>query len=213
MSTLSAGAEIDASQTRPAEGLADVGLADGEFDALVANYQRRIYRVLWAVLRDHDAAETLTQECFLRAYQKRQSYRAEAGVYTWLVRIALNLAADHRRNRRASFWRRLFGHSVPGRDDAARLGEASEAIESVADGRTGAEQALIASEEVAAMWRAVAELPPRQRAVFVLRFVEEMKLEEIGQALGLSLASVKTHLHRGTLAVRQHLQSKEGCRS
>jgi RNA polymerase sigma-70 factor (ECF subfamily) len=128
------------------------------------------------------------------------------------VRIALNLAADHRRSRRASFWKRLFGHSVPGRDGAARP-EASEAIESVADGRTGAEQALIASEEVAAMWRAVAELPPRQRAVFVLRFVEEMKLEEIGQALGLSLASVKTHLHRGTLAVRQHLQSKEGCRS
>jgi len=146
----------------------------------------------------------------LRAYKKRHSYRAEAGVYTWLVRIALNLAADYRRNRRAGFWRRLFAHAEPG---IAAGDKPGEEIEGVADGRTGAEQALIASEEVAGMWRAVAALPPRQRSVFVLRFVEEMKLQEIGQALGLSVASVKTHLHRATMAVRQHLQSKEGCRS
>ena len=203
MSTLSAGVEVD--RERPA-----AGIGEEEFDALVVNYQRRIYRVLWAVLRDHDAAETLTQECFLRAYKKRHSYRAEAGVYTWLVRIALNLAADYRRNRRAGFWRRLFAHAGPG---IAAGDKPGEEIEGVADGRTGAEQALIASEEVAGMWRAVAALPPRQRSVFVLRFVEEMKLQEIGQALGLSVASVKTHLHRATMAVRQHLQSKEGCRS
>src|SRR5438874_3360293 len=205
MSTLSAGVEVD--RERPA-----AGIGEEEFDALVVNYQRRIYRVLWAVLRDHDAAETLTQECFLRAYKKRHSYRAEAGVYTWLVRIALNLAADHRRNRRVSFWQRLFAHSGAG-NTMATDAEPSEAIDRVADSRTGVEQALIASEEVAAMWRAVAALAPRQRSVFVLRFVEEMKLQEIGQSLGLSLASVKTHLHRATLAVRQHLQSKEGCRS
>ena len=205
MSTLSAGVEVD--RERPA-----AGIGEEEFDALVVNYQRRIYRVLWAVLRDHDAAETLTQECFLRAYKKRHSYRAEAGVYTWLVRIALNLAADYRRNRRAGFWRRLVAHAEPG--IAVAAGDTpGEEIEGVADGRTGAEQALIASEEVAGMWRAVAALPPRQRSVFVLRFVEEMKLQEIGQALGLSVASVKTHLHRATMAVRQHLQSKESCRS
>ena len=205
MSTLSAGVEVD--RERPA-----AGIGEEEFDALVVNYQRRIYRVLWAVLRDHDAAETLTQECFLRAYKKRHSYRAEAGVYTWLVRIALNLAADYRRNRRAGFWRRLFAHAEP--SIAVAIGDKpAEEIEGVADGRTGAEQALIASEEVAGMWRAVAALPPRQRSVFVLRSVEEMKLQEIGQTLGLSVASVKTHLHRATMAVRQHLQSKEGCRS
>ena len=205
MSTLSAGVEVD--RERPA-----AGIGEEEFDALVVNYQRRIYRVLWAVLRDHDGAETLTQECFLRAYKKRHSYRAEAGVYTWLVRIALNLAADYRRNRRAGFWRRLFAHAEPG--IAVAAGDTpGEEIEGVADGRTGAEQALSASEEVSGMWRAVGALPPRQRSVFVLRFVEEMKLQEIGQTLGLSVASVKTHLHRATMAVRQHLQSKEGCRS
>ena len=205
MSALSAGAEVSRGGTA-------AGLADDEFDALVLNYQQRIYRVLWAVLRDHDAAESLTQECFLRAYKKRHSYRAEAGVYTWLVRIALNLAADHRRNRRAGFWKRLFVHSASG-NTMATGPEPSEEIDRVADSHTGAEQALIASEEVAIMWRAVAALPPRQCSVFVLRFVEEMKLQEIGQALGLSLASVKTHLHRATMAVRQHLQSKERCRS
>src|SRR5207302_11517623 len=100
MSTLSAGVEVD--RERPA-----AGIGEEEFDALVVNYQRRIYRVLWAVLRDHDGAETLTQECFLRADKKRHSYRAEAGVYTRLVRIALKLAGDYRRNACPGLRRRL----------------------------------------------------------------------------------------------------------
>jgi RNA polymerase sigma-70 factor (ECF subfamily) len=74
---------------------------------LVRLHQRRIYRVLLAIVRDPDAADTLTQECFLRAYEKRASFRGEAKVETWLVRIAMNLARDHAKNRRQSFWRRL----------------------------------------------------------------------------------------------------------
>jgi hypothetical protein len=80
----------------------------GDFDTLMRTEQKRIYRLLYAMLHDHDAADTLTQECFLRAYEHRQQFRGESSVHTWLVRIAVNLARDCARSRRLQFWRRLF---------------------------------------------------------------------------------------------------------
>ena len=86
-----------------AEGLLD------DFDQVVREHQKRVYRVAFLLVRDHDAADTVTQECFLRAYNNRKGFRGECSVGTWLLRIAVNLARDHARNRRASFWKRLVG--------------------------------------------------------------------------------------------------------
>ena len=72
-------------------------------------HQRRVYRVIYLLVRDADTADTLTQECFLRAYQKRASFRGECRIETWILRIAVNLVRDHGKNRRASFWKRLVG--------------------------------------------------------------------------------------------------------
>ena len=83
-----------------------------DFDALVLAEQRRIYRVLLAMLRDPDAADSLTQECFLKAYEQRKRFRGECSMRTWLMRIAINLARDHVKSRRWQFWRKLF--SQPG---------------------------------------------------------------------------------------------------
>ena len=165
-----------------------------DFDRLVRLHQQRIYRVLMAVLRDADAADTLTQECFLRAYQKRGTFRGEASAGTWLVRIAINLARDHQKSRRQSFWRRLMGST----GDAAEAAAAS-----VPDRRASPERALLAREEARAVARAVDQLPARQREVFLLRFVEEMTLEEIAQATGLETGTVKSHLSRALAALRQ----------
>ena len=79
------------------------------FDEIIRLHQRRVYRVLYVLLRDADAADTLTQECFLRAYRKLETFRGECRIETWLLRIAVNLARDYGKNRRTSFWRRLVG--------------------------------------------------------------------------------------------------------
>lgn len=99
-------------RTAPADGAG--GLTADAFDEIVRVHQRRIYRILLMVVRDAAAAETLTQECFLRAYRKRGDLRGEAGVGTWLVRIALNLARDHARSQRLAFWRLLAGKEWEG---------------------------------------------------------------------------------------------------
>jgi len=78
-----------------------------DLESVVALYQSRVFRFLLATLRDRDAAETLTQETFLRAWSARSSFREDCSLATWLIRIALNLARDHTRTGRFRFWKRV----------------------------------------------------------------------------------------------------------
>jgi RNA polymerase sigma-70 factor (ECF subfamily) len=173
-----------------------------DFDQIVRQHQRRIYRVLLGMLRDSDAAETLTQECFLRAYRHRKGFRGDSSVETWLMRIAINLARDHVKSRRRAFWARLFDWRTQDPEREAHLLE-------VAGDAPSPERVLAAREQVAAVRVVVDKLPARQREVFVLRFVEEMTLEEIAQETGAELGTVKSHLHRAVAAVRSRIKSEE----
>lgn len=198
------GAPLETTLTRLAVPSRSSGIAVGiraeDFEAIVREHQRRIYRVLVTLVHDPDAADTLTQECFLRAYQKRASFRGEASVGTWLVRIAVHLAADHFRNRRRAFWSRLI---------ARREDEDFDSIaREVRDPLPSPERALLANEDLAQVRATVDALPARQRATFLLRFVEEMSFEEIAQALELELGTVKSHLHRALEAVRRRFKER-----
>jgi RNA polymerase sigma-70 factor (ECF subfamily) len=181
---------------------ADSGISTEAFDHIVLEHQRRIHRILLALVRDADAADILTQECFLRAFEQRAGFRGEASVGTWLVRIALNLARDHARSRRVAFWRHLLGNGRP--DDATTVAPW------VPDPGPPPDRMAIARERLAAVEVVVDRLPHRQRACFLLRFVEGMALEEIAQTMHLKVGTVKTHLARGLGAVRRHLAEWEG---
>src|SRR5215467_9598538 len=78
-----------------------------DFDRLVEQYRTRVLRFLFASVRDMDLAETLTQDCFWKAYKYRSSFRGECSINTWLIRIAIKLVRDHTRNRRFQFWRKV----------------------------------------------------------------------------------------------------------
>lgn len=172
-----------------------------DFDRLVREHQQRIYRILLGLVRDAATADDLAQECFVRAFRSRELYRGEAAVGTWLVSIAINVARDHQRNRRAGFWRRLFKTSTEDRDQA--LAAARNPAASV-------EQRMIASEELTRVWSMVGELAPRQREVFVLRFAEELSLEEIATATGTEVGTVKAHLSRAVGTIRKRVREHAG---
>src|SRR5262249_13216832 len=183
------------------EAPAASGIAEREFELLVGLHQRSIYRLLLGLTRDPDAAETLTQECFLKAFQNRNGFRGGAGLKPWLMRMVFTRVYAHRRSRRVQFWRKLFQRNAE--PAASSVSDAVEPLlETMADRRSSAEQQLLAKEHLAAVWEAVARLSKQQRNVFLLRFVEELSLDEIAQAIGVNVASVKTHLRRATLAVR-----------
>jgi RNA polymerase sigma-70 factor (ECF subfamily) len=165
------------------------------FDEIMRQHQRRVYRVIFLLVRDRDIADTLTQECFLRAYLKRASFRGECRIETWLLRIAVNLVRDHGKNRRTSFWKRLVGL-----EDEEEKG--AEPRQFPAPGPS-AERMLLAREELEAVWSALSSLSPQQRAIFFLRYEEEMSLAQIAGVLDLKVGSVKSQLARATGKLRE----------
>ena len=173
-------------------------IAAEEFSAVVTKHRPQIFRFLLSSTRDVDLAETLTQECFLKAHRNWGSFRGESSAMTWLMRIAINLQKDHWRNRRMQFWRLTRTNSVD-------LDEASEWLPS---GERSAEQKLLAKEQVKRVWASVKGLSERQRTVFLLRYVEEQELSEIALATGLSEGTVKAHLSRAVTRVRAELGGK-----
>ncbi len=170
-------------------------IAAQEFSHVVSAHRQQIFRFLLASTRDVDLAETLTQECFLKAFRNWGSFRGESTALTWLMRIAINVQKDHWRNRRLQFWRTTRTNSV----------DADEAGEFLPSGESSPEQQLLAREKVGKVWEVVKRLSGRQRTVFLLRYVEEMDIAEIAGATGLSDGTVKAHLSRALGRVRAEL--------
>lgn len=183
-----------------AAGRFEEGASPLDFERLVPEHQQRIYRILLGLVRDPEAADTLTQDCFVRAYENRASFRGESSVATWLVSIAINLARDHARNRRAGFWRRLL---------ASPLEDRETALSAAPDRSSSVEQRMIAAQQLSEVWRVVDELSPRQKEVFLLRFVEDMPLEEIAAVTGMRVGTVKAHIFRAVSTVRQRVRNHE----
>jgi RNA polymerase sigma-70 factor, ECF subfamily len=169
----------------------------GDTAELMRLYRQRIFRYVLFATRDQDVAETLTQDCFLRAFEARAQFRGECAISTWLTRIAVNLVRDHLRNRRLRFWKKTA------------TVDAAEISERLPDRISTAEERLIARQQVACVWRTVDGLSEKQRSVFLLRFVEELELSEIAEVTGMHLSTVKSHLYRGLTAVRKQLEAQQ----
>jgi RNA polymerase sigma-70 factor, ECF subfamily len=169
------------------------------FDQLMRQHQRRVYRVIFLLVRNDDLADVLTQECFLRAYQKLASFRGDCRVDTWLLRIAVNLVRDHGKSRRNSFWKKLVGLEE-------KLADSKSSLVAV---QPSPEASLLAREELKEVWKALDSVSAQQRTIFLLRFAEEMSLAEIGGILGLATGSVKAQLFRATAKVREVLRKKQ----
>lgn len=170
-----------------------------DFDEVVRVYRPRILRFLLSSLTDRDAAETLTQECFLKAWNARAQFRGDSSLATWLTRIAVNLMRDHLRSRSLRFWHKTRGDSL----------DVMDISDWIPDGRSSPEDIALARQRVAELWKAVDDLSAHQRSVFVLRFVEEMELDEIAETLKMNLSTVKSHLYRALAVLRDRIGGKQ----
>ena len=167
-----------------------------DIDTLCATYRSRIYRYALLSLRDPDLAESVTQDCFLKAYRARDEFRGDCSVATWLTRIATNLIRDSTRSRKFQFWKTVGNTAVD-------IGAMADRLRAPGG---SPETSLVVREELLKVWDTVAVLPGQQRSVFLLRFVEEMELPEIASAMGLHVGTVKSHLHRALAAVRKAME-------
>ena len=166
-----------------------------DINALDRVYRARLLRFVAYSTGDQDLAETIVQDCLLKAYNARESFRGDCSVSTWLTHIALNLIRDHQRTLKFQFWRKV-SKTAP---DISELA-------SVLPGRESSpESQMLARERAQQVSSALENLSPNQRTVFLMRFIEEMDPQEISAATGMQINTVKTHLHRAVKAVRLKL--------
>jgi RNA polymerase sigma-70 factor, ECF subfamily len=160
---------------------------------LIEQYHYRLLRYLIHLTGDPSTAEDLFQETWIRVLERGSQYNGRDNFAAWLIRIARNLTIDYLRQRRLASLDQLMEND----EDAPAMQFA------VADS-SPLQNALAheTSEHVAA---ALAQIPVVFREVLVLRFQEEMKLEEIAVVVGIPLSTVKSRLYRGVMALRPRL--------
>jgi RNA polymerase sigma-70 factor (ECF subfamily) len=154
------------------------------FEALYRAHIGRVYALCLRLCGDRHFAEDLTQDVFVRAWQKLPSFRGDSAFGTWLHRLALNVAIS-----------------------ALRSGRAGARLESSAEPDRGAPVVSPPAPELGLdLERAIATLPAGARAVFVMHDVAGMQHGEIARELGIAIGTARAHLHHARARLREVLQ-------
>ena len=182
--TASPGAQAVASQVKSDREQA--------FAVFLSEQAGSVLRVARRLLGDEEAARDLAQDALLKAHQSLHTFRGEASLKTWVIRIAVNEGLKRLRRRRLKD--RVTGWLRAGQSPDAGYGLSRP---------VNPEQAAGVREQMEVLERALGELPARQRTVLVLRYLEGMGVDEIAEVLGIGPGTVKTHLVRAVRRVRE----------
>jgi len=164
------------------------------YAALVERFQRKIFRVAYAIVRDETEADTITQDTFIQAYTHLGRFQGRSEFETWLTRIAINRSRDFLR-------RRKFISLFTGAEDDDDRTLLFEPV----DERPDPEREIMARQLRVAIERAQQTLSAQQKVIFRLRHYEERPLEEIAELLGLAAGTVRAHLFRAVHKIRKEL--------
>lgn len=165
------------------------------FQTLVERHRPLIYRVAYQFAGNHHDADDIAQDVCIKVFQSLSRFRHDAQFTSWLYRIAMNACIDYRRRQSPHVVHREMG------DPDVSISAAPAAGPDPEDETAGREIGV-------ALRAAVAELPPRQRLIFVMRHDEGLKLREIAEALGLQDGTVKRQLHSAVHRLRRVLTAR-----
>ena len=171
----------------------------GEKQALAEIVERNeqlVYNTALKLLANPEEAECVLQETFLKVFQALPEFKGESSLSTWIYRIATNFALMRLRNRKKDFAR------LEGQEEHVNKATLENFNRYVG---TNPLRSVMNDELRAAMEKAIEDLPPKFRSVFVLKDIEGHSLKEIAEMTNLSLAAVKSNLHRARLFLRNRL--------
>ncbi|MCU1313169.1 MAG: polymerase sigma-54 factor RpoN [Acidobacteriaceae bacterium] len=185
-------------QARPEEQEWIARILKGErdlFHDLIRPYERTVYMTALSVVRQPTEAEDVAQEAVLKAYRGLASFRGDAKFSSWLISITLNEARSR--------LRKSARVTVESLDDTGQEGDYTPFL--VADWREIPSETLEREELTEQIERAITNLPPTYREVFLLRDKEEMSIEEIAQTVGITANLAKVRLFRARLLLQKRL--------
>ncbi len=165
------------------------------FDEIVRRYKDRIYNVAYRLLGNHEDAQDVAQEVFVKAYKGIRGFRGTAKVYTWLYSIAGNLAKN-----------RLRDSHRKGRDKGVSI-EALAGAQGMRGAGWSPSETALGNELNELLQRCIEELPEHYRVVFVLRTFENLSYDEIADALGCPRGTVKSRLNQARTLLQARLKA------
>ncbi|AKG05487.1 MULTISPECIES: RNA polymerase sigma factor SigW [Salimicrobium] len=167
------------------------------FEDVVSFYQNKVYFVCFRMIGNSQEAEDLAQEAFIRAYTNIESFDEKRKFSTWLYRIATNLTIDRIRKKKPDYH---LDADIKGTDGLSMHDQ-------LATDEALPEEQVENLELRGYIQREITALPPIYRSVIVLRFLEELSLQEIAEVLDMPVGTVKTRIHRGREILRKKLRN------
>lgn len=165
------------------------------FAQLFELYSDKIYRLALGLLEDENEAEGIVQDTFMRLLERLHQFEGRSALGTWLYRVAYNLSIDQMRKRQPVL-------SLADDNDVANDLPMPTVL---TDWREAPETWLVSNELSVELDQAIASLPAKLKAVFILREIEGIATEECAQVLGISESAAKVRLHRARLLLRERL--------
>lgn len=163
----------------------------GAFEELYHRYQPYVYNIVNGIVQNADDARDVTQDVFLHVYDSLSRFRGGSAFSTWLYRVAVNAAITHVRKEKRH-------PQIP-----------LEALrEFRADIDAEPEQQATRAETQQAVQEMLAQLPEQQRAALILRYFQELSLEEMAEVMNCSVAAVKVRLHRARNSFRRLFEKR-----
>ncbi len=168
---------------------------ESAFNHLVLRYQEKVYWVARRFVNDHDGADDVTQEVFVKAYEALKEFRGESSIYTWLYRITVNIALNSLRKQKV---REFF-----------RIDEMFDVQDVTTE---SPDEAVEKKEERKLIEEAISRLPEKQKSVFVLRYNEELPYEEIAKILKTSVGGLKANYFHAVRKIQEYVKRAHGTR-
>jgi RNA polymerase sigma-70 factor (ECF subfamily) len=164
---------------------------DGVFSEIMYRYQEKVYWLIRKMVLDHDNADDLTQDVFVKVYHKLADFRGQSQLYTWIYRIAVNhtLTFIEREKRKVYF-------------------ENDEDLERVLSDKIEQEMDNDADEMDKLLQLAISSLPDKQRAVFLMRYYDELEYKQIAEITGTSEGALKASYHHAVKKIEEFVKSR-----
>jgi RNA polymerase sigma-70 factor, ECF subfamily len=157
------------------------------FDELVTRYRTRVFGMIYNMVHSEQDAWDLAQDSFLKAWKSIKRFRGRSSFYTWIYRIVMNVTIDWLRKKQVKGGGSEF-------DDSIQLKEVEPASKTVPKSEALPHEMMARSEIRARIDKAIAQLSPEQRAVILMKEIDDMQYHEIAEALGCSIGTVMSRL-------------------
>jgi RNA polymerase sigma factor (sigma-70 family) len=161
------------------------------FNEIVKRYQKRIYMVIRRMVDDHDDADDIMQDVFIKVHDSLKNFRGESGIYTWMYRIAVNLSINFLNKKKL---RKFFHYE--------------DLIQPLISSDEKPDDTMERKEKAELIEKAIESLPQKQKLAFVMRYYDDMSYEEISKILKKSVGALKANYFHAFKKIEEYIKSE-----